>query len=104
MVADLAAVRGRGYPFARGLKDPAPGHGVQRGVEDGIELCGEFRVGYPHECLDTAVEVAVHDVGAADPVGVRSPEVEDAGVLQETAEDGAHGDVVAQAGHAGFEG
>ena len=60
------------------------------------------RQGDPHQRLDPAVQVAVHQVGRADPVlgVVAGAEPEDPGVLQEPADDRADPDVVRQPGHA----
>ena len=60
------------------------------------------RVGDAHQRLDPPVEVAVHQVGRADPeLGVvAGAEPVDPRVLQEPAEDRAHPDVLRQPGHA----
>ena len=62
-------------------------------------------VGDAQHRLDPAIEVARHHVGRSDHVlGVVASglaEAEDAGVLEEAADDRTHGDPLRQAGHAG---
>src|SRR5690606_38520054 len=75
------------HPVAVGLEMPRGGARVHGEVEELARLGDVGRVVESHESLDAAVEVAVHDVGAAD-VDLRVAvvlEVEDAGVLEVTA-------------------
>src|SRR4051794_4035823 len=61
------------------------------------------RVGALPQRLDGAVEVAVHEVGRADPVlaaTTGAAEPEDPGVLEKAAEDRAYADVVGHTGDA----
>ena len=71
------------------------GHGAGEQVEDLLDV---GRVHDLDEGLHPAVEVAVHEVGAADPgLALLAPaEEEDPGVLEEAAEDGVDPDGVAQ--------
>ena len=89
-----------------GSQDPS-GSRIQQRVDGAVaesrieaSCGGQARVGDGHERLDPAVEVAVHHVGAADPVLVGAHEVEDPRVLEEAPEDRAHPDVLREARHA----
>ena len=63
------------------------------------------RVAHAAQRFDAPVEVALHQVGAADvelrPPAVREPV--DARVLEEPADDGADANALADAGHAGLQ-
>ncbi|SLH41093.1 Uncharacterised protein [Mycobacteroides abscessus subsp. abscessus] len=101
-VRGARTVRGS-LPTAVGLEHPAAGGGGQRRVEDLAELLAQLRVLHLCHHLDPAVQIAVHHVGAADPVLVLRLEVHDPRVLEEPAQDRAHLDVLAHAGNAGLE-
>ena len=80
-----------------------PGVRRQRRVQHGVELRGDRRVLHAHQRLHPAVEVAVHEVGAAEPVlaPIALAEDHDAGVLEEAAHDAADVHVLRQARHSG---
>src|SRR5690554_980016 len=65
-------LRGR-RPRAVALESPAAGDRVERGIEDAVQLRCEPGVLHLHHHFDATVEVAVHHVGAADPVLVAAP-------------------------------
>src|SRR5699024_1589938 len=85
---------------------PAYGRGRHGHVDEADQFGHVLRVVDAHEHLDAPVEVAVHEIGAADvDLGVPAAgEGEDPGVLEEPAEDRTHADILAQAGDAGLEG
>ena len=74
-------------------------------LEDLVEAGAQPAVGDAQHRLDAAIEVAGHHVGRSDDVlGVVAPgcaEPEDARVLEEPADDRAHGDALGHAGNAG---
>ena len=74
------------FPAARG--------GIQRRLEDVVQLRGQSRVLDLNQHFDPPIKVAVHHVGATDPELIDGAEVQDPRVLQETAENRAHGDVL----------
>src|SRR3954469_22224599 len=86
-------------PRAVGMQLPAADVRCHGGVEEGLQVLAGRLVADLEQHLDAAVEVAVHEVGAADPplrlaaVG----ECHDPGVLQEAAHDRADADVLRQA-------
>ena len=77
-----------------------PGLGVvgEQRLEDRLELVAHVRVLDRHDDLDPVVEVARHQVGAAEQVrrSLAGLEAEEPAVLEEAAEHGAHADVLAQ--------
>src|SRR5437667_7479918 len=87
VVPHRGTVLWRRLPFPVRAEHPAPGGGIQRGIEDRVELPGKPPIGDAHLNLDPAVEIAVHQVRAADPVLVRADEMQDARVLEEPAQD-----------------
>src|SRR5690606_36682719 len=76
VVAHLFFSAREGFPIALGVHHPAPGGRVQGRIQERLELGAQLRVGHPDLRLDAAVRVAVHHVGAADPVLVDADEVE----------------------------
>ena len=94
MIAHRPTLGGHAGPRSIRLQRPGPGGRVDRRVEDRVQLRGERGVLHPHQHLHPAIEIAVHHVGAADPVLVGPDEVERPRVLQELTEDRAHPDVV----------
>src|SRR5271165_440514 len=93
VIADIVTVLRRRGPVSVGLQFPAAGGRVERRLEDITELSGELRILDPGHDFDTPIEVAMHHIGAANPVFVDRVEVDDARVLEESAEDRAHADV-----------
>src|SRR5690606_7074877 len=90
---------GRGCrPGAVAFQRPASGGGVQSRIEDALQMFGQLGILHLNHDFDSAIEVAVHHVRAADPVLVRTPEMEQARMFQEPAEDRPNPDVFAQAG------
>ena len=93
-------------PGALGVELPAGGVLGEGEVEDAGDLLDLGRRGQLDQDLDAAVEVAVHQVGGADPRDRLAAvlEVHDPAVLEVAAEDRAHADGLRQPGYAGPDG
>ena len=76
VVAGSGSRLGGRRPGAVALENPAACDRVERGIEDAVQLRCEPGVLHLHHHLDATVEVPVHHVGAADPVLVAAPEME----------------------------
>ena len=101
--AALALLRPDALPRAVRAEAPRLRVVVQERPEDRLDLGAHLRSLGRHDHLDPVVEVARHQVGAPDQVGLllAGLEAEEAAVLEEAAEDRAHADPVAQALDAG---
>src|SRR5688572_23028083 len=90
-------------PLARRREDPRVRVVGEGTVEHGVDLLTHTHVLHRHEHLDPVIEVALHEVGAAD-VGrdaLIGLERVHAAVLEEATDDGADGDVVRETLDAG---
>src|SRR5438067_9518936 len=95
--APAVALR-RPQPLPASVRPQLPGLRVvrQERLEDRLQLVPCLRVLDRHDDLDAVVEVAGHQVGAAEQVrlAVAGLEAEEAAVLEEAAEDGPDAGVV----------
>ena len=78
----MAGLRHR-RPLSVRPQFPAAGGGIQRRLEDVVQLRGQSGILDLNQHFDAAIEVAVHHVGAADPEFIDGAEIEDPRVLQD---------------------